>query len=114
PASEKEAIARLLFESEYGLTYMDILAGKEFNFDSAKIEEWIFRTNANEPVQYILGEAEFYGRKFKVNPSVLIPRPETELLIQEVLKQKKTISSVLDVGTGSGCIAITLKLEIPK
>ena len=111
---EKEAITRLLFESEYGLTHTDLLAGKEVAFDVSKTDEWIKRINANEPVQYILGEAEFYGRKFKVNSSVLIPRPETELLIQEVLKQKNDISSVLDVGTGSGCIAITLKLEMSK
>jgi release factor glutamine methyltransferase len=114
PSSEKEAIARLLFEHEYGLRYSDILAEKEIRFDSAKAEEWIKRLNTHEPVQYIIGETEFYGRSFKVNHSVLIPRPETELLVTEVLKNKRNTSSILDVGCGSGCIAITLKLEIPE
>lgn len=114
PLSEKEAIARLLFEHEYDLRYSDILVEKEISFDSAKAEEWIKRLNTNEPVQYILGETEFYGRRFKVNHSVLIPRPETELLIGEVLKNKQSAISILDVGTGSGCIPITLKLEIPQ
>jgi release factor glutamine methyltransferase len=113
PASEKEAITRLLFEKEFGLSHADILSGKDFFLNSIKVEEWIQRLNADEPVQYILGEAEFYGRKFKVNPSVLIPRPETELLVREVLNEISE-SSILDVGTGSGCIAITLKLEIPR
>ncbi len=113
-SSEKEAIARLLFEHEYGLQYSDILTEKEIIFDSVKAEEWVKRLNANEPVQYILGETEFYGRRFKVNPSVLIPRPETELLISEVVKNNQSSGSILDVGTGSGCIPITLKLEIPQ
>jgi release factor glutamine methyltransferase len=112
--SEKEAVARLLFESEYGLTYADLISGKEIRFDSLKLEEWAKRVNANEPVQYIIGEADFYGRRFKVNPSVLIPRPETELLVHEVIQEKQNAPAFLDVGTGSGCIAITLKLEIPK
>jgi len=74
--------------------------------------------NQNEPVQYVLGEAYFFGRKFLVNPSVLIPRAETEELVAEVkahLKgshKMKTIR-ILDIGTGSGCIPITLVLEIP-
>jgi len=111
--SEKKAIARLLFEHEYSLRYQDILIEKEINFDSAKAEEWIKRLNTNEPVQYILGETEFYGRRFKVNHSVLIPRPETELLISEVLKNNPRAQKILDVGTGSGCIPVTLKLELP-
>jgi release factor glutamine methyltransferase len=72
------------------------------------------RINSEEPIQYILDEAEFYSRRFYVNPSVLIPRPETELIIQLAKAEKVLPSSILDIGTGSGCLAITLALEIPK
>jgi len=67
------------------------------------------RLSMHEPIQYILGETEFFDLKFKINPSVLIPRPETEELVQWVLTEcKKPNLKVLDVGTGSGCIAISL------
>ncbi|MEJ7779707.1 MAG: peptide chain release factor N(5)-glutamine methyltransferase [Daejeonella sp.] len=70
------------------------------------------------PVQYVLGETEFYGSVFKVNPSVLIPRPETEELVDWILKdfkqqEKNNILKILDIGTGSGCIPITLKKYLP-
>ena len=65
-------------------------------------------------VFYILGKADFFGRVFTVNPSVLIPRPETELLIDEIVKETSNApGKVLDIGTGSGCIAITLAKELP-
>ena len=63
------------------------------------------------PLAYLLGHKEFYGRNFLVNPSVLIPRPETEAIIEFAKKQHP--SSIIDVGTGSGCIAVTLALELP-
>lgn len=69
----------------------------------------------SKPIQYILGETEFYGRTFRVNPAVLIPRPETEELVKWVLETVSTKTpSLLDIGTGSGCIAISLKIEIPE
>ena len=75
------------------------------------------RLKNNEPVQYVLGEAWFGGMKFKVNKNVLIPRPETEELVDWVIKesQKSKVKSknILDVGTGSGCIPITLKKKLP-
>lgn len=73
------------------------------------------RLKTGEPVQYILGFTWFYGRKFRVGPEVLIPRPETEEICHEILKKfnKKPGMRVLDVGTGSGCIACTLALELP-
>ena len=70
---------------------------------------------AHRPIQYVLGEAEFYRLKFKVNESVLIPRPETEELVDLIIKKFKTQSTlnILDIGTGSGCIPIAIKKNIP-
>lgn len=66
------------------------------------------RRKKHEPLQYILGEAEFYGYKFKVSNSVLIPRPETELLVEKIIHEEKNLNSILDIGTGSGAIVIAL------
>jgi release factor glutamine methyltransferase len=79
----------------------------------------IKRVAQGEPYQYVLGSAEFYGRSFVVNPAVLIPRPETELLVEEVLKAVAPLAEqkslcIVDVGTGSGAIAITLDLELKE
>jgi len=74
------------------------------------------RREGQEPLAYILGWREFYGRRFRVTPSVLIPRQETETLVETALRQVDSAASplrVLDLGTGSGCIGITLKLERP-
>lgn len=77
--------------------------------------EMLGRRVNNEPVAYILGEKEFYSRPFTVNPTVLIPRPETELLVEEAIRLTHTFDSpvVLDLGTGSGCIAVTIASENP-
>jgi release factor glutamine methyltransferase len=71
------------------------------------------RRRAGEPVAYILGEREFHGRPFRVGPATLIPRPETEHLVEAALARGPASARALDIGTGSGCIAITLKLERP-
>jgi release factor glutamine methyltransferase len=71
------------------------------------------RRAMREPLQYILGEAHFYKRTFEVTPSVLIPRPETELLVEEALRRVHSLRC-LDVGTGSGCIGVTIALERPE
>ena len=74
----------------------------------------IVRLKTFEPIQYIIGETEFYKLKIKVNPNVLIPRPETEELVDWIIKENKDKSiTILDIGTGSGCIAIALKKNIP-
>ncbi len=77
------------------------------------IEALITRREQGEPVAYILGEKEFYGRMFKVTPDVLIPRPETELLVEAALERlpKDRPARTLDLGTGSGCVAISIALE---
>lgn len=91
-------------------------------FPSEYLEEWVellTRKGRGEPLQYMTGEAWFYGRAFAVTPDVLIPRPETELLVEAVLQRirqhwpQETLT-ILDVGTGSGAISITLQLEQPK
>lgn len=73
------------------------------------------RLNNHVPIQYVLGEAPFLGRNFQVNPAVLIPRPETEALVQDIINDNPpTGTYVLDLGTGSGCIAITLQLALSQ
>ena len=78
------------------------------------IETMLSRRLKNEPLQYVFGETEFYGFRFLVNPSVLIPRPETESLVEIIFQNEKTAISILDIGTGSGCIAISLKKLLPN
>ena len=112
---EIQSIIYLLLEEKLGLTKTDVMMGKEVKLTNPDIfNEILQRINQQEPIQYILGQAEFYGRSFAVDGSVLIPRPETELLIREVLKEHSTGPVVLDIGTGSGCIAVTLALELPS
>lgn len=79
----------------------------------AEAQLLVDRRARREPLQYVLGSTGFYGREFRVNPSVLIPRPETELLVEATLRQAPTGGRVLEIGTGSGCVAITVALERP-
>ena len=78
-----------------------------------RFDEYVARRKAGEPLQYILGVGHFYGLEFKVNPDVLVPRPETEILVEEALRRFKG-SAILDIGTGSGNIAVTLAKHIPQ
>lgn len=79
-----------------------------------RFQALVERRGRGEPVAYLLGQREFYGREFTVNPAVLIPRPETELLVELALQRlPDSASGVVDVGTGSGCIALTLAAERP-
>src|SRR5690348_16871308 len=111
---EIESIVYLVMHSVFGLRREHIMTGKEITYDEKELEEIIGRVNSNEPVQYILQEGEFYGRLFYVDKNVLIPRPETEILIREVLNYVKGPKRILDVGVGSGCIAVTLACELPN
>ena len=113
---EAQAVTRLALEVAFGLTLTDIAVGKvnELSADEkTKLHEMWARLTAGEPVQYVLGCAEFCGRWLHVEPGVLIPRPETEGLCALVRRRISTGSRVLDIGTGSGCIAISLALDVP-
>jgi release factor glutamine methyltransferase len=79
--------------------------------DAERFREAVERRAGGEPAQYIIGSQDFYGRTFRVTPAVLIPRPETELLIEAALEVLNADAKICDVGTGSGCIAITLLCE---
>jgi len=113
---EKQSIVYWLMQHKLGLSRADIVANKSVEAGDDLFVEIVRRLNNDEPLQYILEESEFYGRKFLITPDVLIPRPETELLVREVAGLFKSYSttSIVDIGTGSGCIAITLALELPR
>ena len=114
-AGEIESIVYLVLHSLFGVRREHIMAGKELTYDETELDEIISRINNNEPVQYVLQEAEFFGRLFFVDKNVLIPRPETEMLVQEVIGfAKDKHARILDIGTGSGCIAVTLACELPE
>ena len=126
---EARAIARILIEELFGLSYADIVCGATEQLsadDTLRLDTAVRRIEQGEPLQHVLGYADFCGNRFSVNSSVLIPRPETEWLVDEGAKlmdgciasdetQHKAPHSpkcILDIGTGSGCIAISLKLRL--
>lgn len=121
-AGEAQAIVRTVLDVEYGMTLTDIICGKvnELSSDEERnLEEIIARLQNGEPVQYVLGKADFAGRTFHVEPGVLIPRPETAELCQWIEEEVSSLEAdapkqILDICTGSGCIAITLGLNIPN
>ena len=113
-SGEARAIARLVMDRRFGLSFADIACGAMERCDEHELAVIRNRLLNNEPVQYVLGEAEFCGRLFHVEPGVLIPRPETEWLCRravELLKDGQD-GSILDIGTGSGCIACTVALGV--
>jgi release factor glutamine methyltransferase len=89
------------------------LAHGDTAVDSSSIDAAMRRRAAGEPLQYIRGKTEFFGREFHVDERVLIPRPETELLVETAIEKIERGARVVDIGTGSGCIAVTLALERP-
>ncbi len=116
---EARAITDYVLDVCFGLSKADTMCGAVDEMTAEKTAEMnkIFgRLTEGEPVQYVLGRAEFSGRWFNVRPGVLIPRPETEELCAWITADSKASGSpkVLDIGTGSGCIAITLQLDMPE
>jgi release factor glutamine methyltransferase len=116
---EAKAMCRYVFDDFFSLKKND--TAQENIFQRFLFEDYLNikkRLLVGEPVQYVVGFAWFYGLKFKVNPSVLIPRPETEELVHWILEtvKKNNLSNptILDIGTGSGCIPITLKVKNPN
>ena len=110
--------ARLLLQYASGCTHADLLARPETPLSAPAREQfsaWVDSRAAGEPLAYIVGEAEFRGRVFQVSPAVLIPRPDTEVLIDQALERLRGLTAprILDLGTGSGIVAITLALECP-
>ncbi|HCR53125.1 MAG TPA: peptide chain release factor N(5)-glutamine methyltransferase [Cytophagales bacterium] len=115
-ADEVNSIAYLLLDKKLNISKSQVIAANPLaNVSPQSLLPWIERINQGEPIQYIIGSQDFYGRSFIVNPSVLIPRPETEQLTSILIQHLKSINSksqILDIGTGSGCIPITLQLEV--
>ena len=129
--NEAKSIVYLLLEYYLNISKTDILLDNIFN-QTFDFQEIIVRLKAHEPVQYIIGETEFYGRKFKVTADTLIPRPETEELVQLIINNyqlsirnensllhssipnSQALIPILDIGTGTGCIAISLACELPN
>lgn len=120
---EARAIARILIEELFGLSYTDIVCGATDQLsadDTLRLDTAVRRIEQGEPLQHVLGYADFCGNHFGVNASVLIPRPETEWLVDEGERLMNSASNaapsapkhILDIGTGSGCIAISLKLRL--
>ena len=104
--------SEILLSKTLNKTREDILINLDQKLNTKNIlayKEYLLRRSNNEPIAYILGEKEFWGKKFYVNEDTLIPRPETELLVDNILKtHKQKKISILDIGTGSGCIIISL------
>lgn len=129
PQKEARSIVLMLCEEVLGTENYTHIVEPEFKIDDKKLpdlEAAMERLKKMEPVQYVLGHTEFYGRTFKVSPAVLIPRPETELLCRDAIKLGMRVYRmrspygknaepvrILDLCTGSGCIAWTMALSIP-
>ncbi|NGX83826.1 peptide chain release factor N(5)-glutamine methyltransferase [Aequorivita sp. KMM 9714] len=123
PSEEIQSFFYILSEEYLNLSRVNIALNPETEVsanDYDKFQIALFKLNNHEPIQYIIGETEFYGLPFKVNKYTLIPRPETEELIDYIISNHKTTTqhseptSILDIGTGSGCIAISLAKNLPN
>ena len=113
---ESRQLSKILVEDVLNLSFEKVMIDEKVELEASTLSDFenkVDRLIDFVPIQYVLGKAHFYGREFGVNQHVLIPRPETEELIGEiVLDNKRPDLKVLDIGSGSGCIAITLALEL--
>jgi len=126
PDAEVKSFSYLILESVCLMDKSSVLRHKDKKLSSnelLRIQEIIYELKKHRPIQYILSETEFFGMKFKVDENVLIPRPETEELVECVIKDKpppcplqnrERSYSILDIGTGSGCIAVALAKYLPE
>jgi release factor glutamine methyltransferase len=119
---EIESFFYIILEAFHDMKRVDLALNPNFELDSAQLLQWetvLAQLKEQKPIQYILGETEFYGLPFYVNEHTLIPRPETEELVDWIIvnSQNHKFTSplkILDIGTGSGCIAISLAKNMPK
>lgn len=117
---EAESFFYLILEEKHQLKRIDLALDPELVFSNEEIVDWnsiLEQLKLEIPIQYLLGKTSFYGLDFEVNESVLIPRPETEELVEWIVKENSKIErlkdlKILDIGTGSGCIAISLAKNI--
>lgn len=115
PGNEVKNITEIMFEHFMGWDKMTLRSNNEYSLSESELllfHKSLKRLLKNEPLQHITGEMEFYSLPFKVNNNVLIPRPETEELVDLVIKECKGSETILDIGTGSGCISISLKKHL--
>ncbi len=114
---EAESLLTILVQYFFGLSQSGLITNADFRLSESEMLQLHFAVKdlkKYRPVQYIIGETEFFDLKIKVNKAVLIPRPETEELVQLIINNEKQRDlNILDIGTGSGCIAIALKKNIP-
>jgi len=119
---EIESFFFILTEYLHNLKRVDVALNSNFELSDEEVQKWnaiLVDLQQEKPIQYITGEAWFYGLKFEVNENTLIPRPETEELVEWIIEsQKSKVQSqkleILDIGTGSGCIPISLKANLPQ
>ena len=120
---EIESFFFILTEYLHNLKRVDVALNPNFELSDEEVEKWntiLVELQQEKPIQYITGEAWFYGLKFEVNENTLIPRPETEELVEFILKETSNFQlpasslNILDIGTGTGCIPISLKANLPQ
>ena len=117
PEGEAKAMARMILEDYFHISMLDVYMDKDIAFSEENKEELgkiFIRLDNYEPIQYVLGRVLFGGYTFKVTTDVLIPRPETEELVEWILQSWRSFGFILDIGTGSGCIPIVLSGKHPE
>ena len=118
---EIESFFYIILEAFHNLKRVDLVLNPDLELDTIQLSRWeavLRQLREQKPIQYILGETEFFGLPFYVNENTLIPRPETEELVEWIIKDLKIKKfkdlKILDIGTGSGCIAISLAKNLPN